>query len=171
MLARRRPGRGLLGQWLTLAESAAFLNVASTEWVEAHVEEGVLVAAERDGEVMVNVDSLARFGQARVAVKASAQNQKAGDARPPVVPVIRTLERASPRRPKPRRQEGVWVSLKEVARHLGVDRRTVRARMDRTPDHVHKPWVTRGSEKRPKYDFKSDGIDNWWREVLRPAPK
>jgi len=58
-----------------------------------------------------------------------------------------------------------WRTHEEVLEHLGVDTRTLKARMRDTPTHITKPWVNYGSAKRPRYHWDADAIDLWWREI------
>ena len=49
--------------------------------------------------------------------------------------------------------------------YLSLDKKTVRKLMGRTPEHIDKPWVNYGTAKRPRYHWKADKIDRWFREV------
>ena len=56
-----------------------------------------------------------------------------------------------------------WMTHKEVAQHLRVDTRKLRRAMGMRA--TTKPWVDVGSEKRPIYRWRRDGVDAWWADV------
>lgn len=58
-----------------------------------------------------------------------------------------------------------WLTTAEVAKHLRVDRGTLRAAMQSTPPGMARPWLDIGTGRRPTYSWESARIDAWWREV------
>ena len=59
-----------------------------------------------------------------------------------------------------------WVLHERVRRHLNVNRRTLRALMDKTPDGVPRPWVDIGLRRSPRYRWESlEAASAWLRAV------
>lgn len=61
-----------------------------------------------------------------------------------------------------------WLDLDDVAELLGVNVRTVTRRMQVTPAAA-RAWVNHGSEKRPKYRFRPDAVQQWWEKSQWPV--
>ena len=60
-----------------------------------------------------------------------------------------------------------WVSHAWVISHLCVNSRTLKARMQATPEHIERPWVNYGSAAKPRYKWAKQLVDGWWMEVNR----
>ena len=57
-----------------------------------------------------------------------------------------------------------WIRHSAVAAHLRLDRRTLRALMNRTPGAVHRPWIDMGLGGLPRYRWESiDAAEQWYR--------
>lgn len=55
----------------------------------------------------------------------------------------------SKRASHPARIMSTWWRHTQVRAHLDVDPKTLRARMDETPDHIERPWINVGTLGRP----------------------
>lgn len=59
-----------------------------------------------------------------------------------------------------------WVRHGRVAKHLGLDGKTLRELMRRTPAGAPRPWADVGLKTRPRYRWESlDAADRWLKAV------
>ena len=161
------------------------------EGVDAVVGRAIMQMARADGRVVVVAEDLVYDGPANIVSAVRKRNttpSKEGtdprtggrpkpDARTTGKAAISSVHRdnSSDRKGGEKMQSSAtavaematWWPHARVAEHLGVDLRTLKARMVETPDTIERPWVNFGSVRSPQYRWKGEQVDHWFTEVCR----
>lgn len=108
-----------------------------------------LTSAKRaDGPKVVGDVEDSRSGS-KAAIRALNTNQPGGESMQCSAPAVAG-------------SGGGWWPHGRVAQYLAVDARTLKARMQETPEDIERPWLNIGSAKSPQYRWQMDFIDTWW---------
>ena len=157
---------GVPSPWMTTVEAAEYLRYESTQGVRDAIARGDLQASRRGSRWFVHRDHADAFMRGAPASSIRRNTPLAKEYFDP----LQRVEDEGPwdkgRCPgKERVTPRTASNNTEVAKILGVDTRTLRARMKMTPDHIARPWVNWGTPRRPRYHWSIDELKRWWREV------